>query len=233
LTLSKLGLESQFAGVRASFSGGQYNRLVATIGGALGMNVGKGGQIQDVLVDLKMTDGSMLLDGYERSVDLVSGQLKSTLRGDVAAIENLAFNMGNAGKFNLGGSFEIGDEWTLRDLQLDLNVPDMDAVLFSALWPQWAAPETAAWVAENIPAGRVRDSKLSFAADLSAAKGVRKLYDVEGDIKLRNAKLVWAKGATAITNIDADIYWDNDAFTASFLTGRIDDIALKISRKMQ
>ena len=69
LTLSRLGLESQFAGVRANFASGQYKRLVATIGGALGMNVGKGGQIQDVLVDLEMTDGSMLLDGYERSVN--------------------------------------------------------------------------------------------------------------------------------------------------------------------
>ena len=230
LTLSSLGLESQFAGVRANFASGQYQRLVATIGGALGMNVGKGGQIQDVLVDLDMTDGSMLLAGYERSVDLASGQLKSVLRGDVATLENLAFDMGSAGKFNLGGRFEIGDNWTLRDLQLDLNVPDMNAVLFSALWPQWAAPETGAWIAENIPAGRVRDSKLSFAADLGAAKGVRKVYDVEGDIKLRNAELIWAKGATPITNIDADLYWNNDAFTARFLTGRIDDIALQRGR---
>ena len=230
LTLSSLGLESQFAGVRANFASGQYQRLVATIGGALGMNVGKGGQIQDVLVDLDMTDGSMRLAGYERSVDLASGQLKSVLRGDVATLENLAFDMGSAGKFNLGGRFEIGDNWTLRDLQLDLNVPDMNAVLFSALWPQWAAPETGAWIAENIPAGRVRDSKLSFAADLGAAKGVRKVYDVEGDIKLRNAELIWAKGATPITNIDADLYWNNDAFTASFLTGRIDDIALQRGR---
>ena len=230
LTLSSLGLESQFAGVRANFASGQYQRLVATIGGALGMNVGKGGQIQDVLVDLDMTDGSMLLAGYDRSVDLASGQLKSVLRGDVATLENLAFDMGSAGKFNLGGRFEIGDNWTLRDLQLDLNVPDMDAVLFSALWPQWAAPKTGAWIAENIPAGRVRDSKLSFAADLGAAKGVRKVYDVEGDIKLRNAELIWARGATPITNIDADLYWNNDAFTASFLTGRIDDIALQRGR---
>ena len=230
LTLSGLGLESQFASVRANFASGQYNRLVATIGGALGMNVGKGGQIHDVLVDLEMTDGSMLLEGYERSVDLASGQLKSMFRGGVATLENLAFNMGSAGKFDLGGRFKIDDEWTLSDLQLDLNVPDMDAVLFSALWPRWAAPETAAWVAENIPAGRVRDSKLSFAADLRAARGVRKLYDVEGDMKLRNAELIWAKGATAITNIDADLYWDNDAFTASFLTGRIDDIALQRGR---
>jgi hypothetical protein len=230
LTLSRLGLESRFAGVRANFASDQYKRLVATIGGALGINVGKGGQIQDVLVDLEMTDGSMLLDGYERSVDLVSGQLKSMLRGDVATLENLAFDMGSTGKFNLGGRAEIGDDWTLGDLQLDLNVPDMDVVLFSALWPQWAAPETAAWVAENIPAGRVRDSKLSFAADLGAAKGVRKLYDVKGDLKLRNAELIWAKGATAITDIDVDLYWDNDAFTASFLTGRIDDIAVQRGR---
>ena len=230
LTLSRLGLESQFAGVRANFTGGQYKRLVATIGGALGMNVGEGGQIQDVLVDLEMTDGSILLDGYERSVDLISGQLKSLLRGDVVTLENLAFDMASAGKFNLGGRFEIGDAWTLRDLQLDLNVPDMDAVLFSALWPQWAAPETAAWVAKNIPVGRVRDSKLSFAADLGAARGVRKLYDVEGDIKLRDAKLIWAEGATPITNIDADLYWNKDAFTASFLTGRINDIALQRGR---
>jgi hypothetical protein len=230
LTLSRLGLESRFAGVRANFASGQYKRLVATIGGALGMNVGKGGQIQDIRVDLEMTDGSMLLDGYERSVDLASGQLKSTLRGDVATVENLAFDMGSAGKFNLGGRAEIGDDWALGDLQLDLNVPDMDAVLFSALWPQWAAPETASWVAKNIPVGRVRDSKLSFAADLGTANGVRKLYDVEGDLKLRNAELIWAKGASAITDIDADLYWNNDALTASFLTGRIDGIAVQRGR---
>ena len=77
LTLSKLGLESQLTSVRANFASGQYKGLVATIGGALGMNIGKGGQIQDVLVDLEITDGSMLLDGYERSVDLVSHPVRS------------------------------------------------------------------------------------------------------------------------------------------------------------
>ncbi len=230
LTLSRLGLKGQFAGVRANFASGQYKHLVTTIGGTLGINVGKGRQIQDVLVDLEMTDGSMLLEGYARSVDLTSGQLKLMRRGDLVTLENLALDVGSFGKFDLSGRFEIGEGQALSDLQLDINVPDMDAVLFSALWPQWAAPETASWVAENIPAGRVRDSKLSFAADLGAAEGVRKLYDVEGDLKLRNAELIWAKGATAITDVDADLYWNNDVFTASFLAGRIDDVVLQRGR---
>ena len=34
---------------------------------------------------------------------------------------------------------------------------------------------------------------------------MRKLYDVKGDLKLRNAELIWAKGATAITDIDVDL----------------------------
>ena len=64
-----------------------------------------------------------------------------------------------------------------------LNVPDMDAPLFVALWPNWTAPKTRDWVVNNIPQGRVRASELSFAADLDAAKGVQKVYDVEGRSK--------------------------------------------------
>ena len=230
LTLAALELESQFAGVRANLASGQYQRLVATIGGALGINVGKGGKIEDVLVDLEMKDGSMLLADYDRSIDLPSGRLKSVLRGNVAKLDKLAFDMGSVGKFDLGGTVELGDGWALRDLKLDLNVPDMDAVLFSALWPRWAAPETRAWVAKNIPSGRVRDSRLSLAADLGAPEGVRKVYDVEGDVKLRDAHLIWAKDATVLTNIDADLYWNNDEFTASFLRGRLGDVAMQRGR---
>ena len=80
LALSKLDLESQFSAVRMNISNGQYQRLVATINGKLDMNVGSGGSVEQVLVDLNMKDGSMLVAGYDR-LDLPSGKLKSVLRG--------------------------------------------------------------------------------------------------------------------------------------------------------
>ena len=63
---------------------------------------------------------------------------------------------------------------SVRDLKLRLNVPDMDVPLFSALWPNWAAPDTRAWVVNNITTGRVHASKLSIAADLGASEGCKK-----------------------------------------------------------
>ncbi|MFZ8993237.1 MAG: DUF3971 domain-containing protein, partial [Candidatus Puniceispirillaceae bacterium] len=133
-------------------------------------------------------------------------------------------------KFDVGGKLEIGDDWSLRDLELSLNVPDMDAVLFSAIWPRWAAPNTRTWISQNIPSGRIHQAKLLLAADLGAPEGVRKVYDVEGDLKLRNAGLIWARGATPFSNVDADLYWDNDRFTASILKGRINDVAVQRGR---
>ena len=230
LQLSGLTLESQFSGVRANLSRGQYQRIVSTVSGALGMKIGDGGRVENVVVDLDMKDGSILLADYGGSVSLPSGQLKSVLRGNVVTLENLAFDLANAGKFDVGGTLEIGDDWSLRDLELSLNVPDMDAVLFSAIWPRWAAPNTRTWISQNIPSGRIHQAKLLLAADLGAPEGVRKVYDVEGDLKLRNAGLIWARGATPFSNVDADLYWDNDRFTASILKGRINDVAVQRGR---
>ncbi|MDA1151327.1 MAG: DUF3971 domain-containing protein, partial [Proteobacteria bacterium] len=230
LTLADLTLESQLSGVRANLSRGQYQRIVSTVGGALGMKIGDGGRVENVVVDLDMKDGSILLADYGGSVSLPSAQLKSVLRGNVVTLENLAFDLANAGKFDVGGTLEIGDDWSLRDLELSLNVTDMDAVLFSAIWPRWAAPNTRTWISQNIPSGRIHQAKLSLAADLGAAEGVRKVYDVEGDLKLRNAGLIWARGATPFSNVDADLYWDNDRFTASILKGRINDVAVQQGR---
>ena len=90
-----------------------------------------------------------------------------------------------------------------------------------ALWPNWAAPKTRDWVVSNITTGRVRESKLSIAADLGAAEGVQKVYDVEGDVKVRDAHLTWSENADDLTNVDADLYWNNDEFSASILGGRV------------
>jgi len=229
LALSKLDIESQFSGIRVKLSDGQYQRLVATIDGKLGMNVGKGGSVEQVFVDLNMKDGSMLVAGYDR-LDLPSGQLKSVMRDGKVELQHLALDLGNAGSFDLNGFLDIGDAWALRDLKLSLNVPDMDAPLFSALWPNWAAPKTREWVVSNVLAGRVRASKISIAADLGAAKGVQKVYDVTGDVKVRGADLLWWENADALTNIDADLYWDNDEFSASFLSGRVGSVNLQRGR---
>ena len=86
LSLLKLDLESQFSAVRVNLSNGQYQRLVATMDGDLGMSVGKGGSVEQVLVDLNIKDGSMLVAGYDR-LDLPSGQLKSVMRGGKVELE--------------------------------------------------------------------------------------------------------------------------------------------------
>ena len=139
LKLLKLDLESQFSAVRMNLSNGQYQRLVATIDGDLGMSVGSDG-IQQVLVDLDIKDGSMLVAGYDR-IDVPSGQMKSVMRDGKVELEHLALNFGGAGRFDLKGVVKMNDVWAVRDLKLRLNVPDMDAPLFSALWPKWAAPK--------------------------------------------------------------------------------------------
>ena len=230
LQLSGLELESQFSGVRANLSGGQYQRIVSTVGGTLGMKIGKGGRVENVAVDLDITDGSILLADYGRSVSVPSGQLKSGLRGNVVTLERLAVDLASVGKFEFGGTLEIDDNWSLRELDLSLNVPDMDVGLFAALWPRWAAPNTRSWVSQNIPSGRVHQAKLLLAADLDTPEGVRKVHDFEGDLKLRNAGLIWASGSTPFSNVDADLHWNKDHFTASILKGRINDVAVQRGR---
>ena len=54
-------------------------------------------------------------------------------------------------------------------------------------------PETG-WLT-TLRTGRVRESKLSIAADLGAAEGVQKVYDIEGDVKVRDAHLTWSENA--------------------------------------
>ena len=243
LALSNLELESQFSAVRANISNGQYQRFVATIDGDLGMRVGKGGSVKQVLVDLDIRDGSMLVAGYDR-LEVPSGRLKSLIRGGNVELEHVALDLGSAGNFDLDGVLEISDACrkqvkfcfdqnftgAVADLKLNLGIPDMDVPLFVALWPNWTAPETRDWVSKNIPRGRVRASELSFAVDLDAAKGVQKVYDVEGKVQVREAHFKWSENADMMTNVDADLYWNKDKFSARFLTGNLGDVFLQRGR---
>ncbi len=243
LALSKLDLESQFSAVRANISNGQYQRFVATIDGDLGMRVGKGGAVEQVLTDLNIRDGSMLVAGYDR-LEVPSGQLKSVIRGGNVELQHVALDLGHAGNFDLNGVLEISDACrkqikfcfgqnfagAVADLKLNLRVPDMDAPLFVALWPNWTAPKTRDWLVKHIPQGRVRASELSFAVDLDAAKGVQKVYDVEGNVEVRGAHFKWSKNADLMTNVDADLYWNKDEFSARFLTGNVGDVFLQRGR---
>jgi hypothetical protein len=242
LSLFKLDLESQFSAVRVNLSNGQYQRLVATLEGDLGMSVGKDG-VQQVLTNLNIRDGSMLVAGYDR-IDVPSGQLKSVMRDGKVELEHVALDLGSAGNFALNGVLEISDACrkqikfcfdqnftgAVADLKLNLRVPDMDAPLFVALWPNWTAPKTRDWVAKNIPQGRVRASELSFAVDLDAARGVQKVYDVEGKVEVREAHLKWSENAEMMTNVDANLYWNKDEFSARFLTGNVGDVLVQRGR---
>ena len=87
--------------MRVNLSNGQYQRLVATIEGDLGMSVGRDG-VQQVLTNLNIKDGSMLVAGYE-SIDVPSGQLKSLMRDGKVELEQLKLNLGSAGNFDLNG----------------------------------------------------------------------------------------------------------------------------------
>ncbi len=243
LDLSKLDLKSRVSAVRANISNGQYQRFVATIDGDLGMRVGKGGSVERVLVDLNIRDGSMLVAGYNR-LEVPSGQFKSVIRGGNIELEHVALDLGSAGNFDLNGVLKISDSCrkqikfcfdqnfteAVADLKLNLRVPDMDVPLFVALWPNLTAPKTRDWVAKNIPRGRVRASELSFAADLGAAKGVQKLYDVEGNVEVREAHLKWSENAGIMTNVDADLYWNKDEFSARLLAGNVGDVFLQRGR---
>ena len=160
LSLFKLDLESQFSAVRVNLSNGQYQRLVATLEGDLGMSVGKDG-VQQVLTNLNIRDGSMLVAGYDR-IDVPSGQLKSVMRDGKVELEHVALDLGSAGRLDLEGVIEMSDLGEAQDLKLLLNVPDMDAPLFSALWPNWAAPKTRDWIVSNVTKGRVRDQTFNF-----------------------------------------------------------------------
>ena len=225
--LRKLDIDSQFSGVRANMASGQYQRIVSTVGGKLSLTGVSGNSIEEIVVDLTMENGSMLIAGYDRPIGLSSGQLKSVFRDKKAIMEVLALDMGDNGQLDLNGTLKIGNNWQLRDLALNLNIPDIDAAVFSALWPQWASSKTRDWVAENIPVGRITDAQLLLRADLDAPEGVRKIYDVSGDLKLRDAHVTWAKKASPLTHVDADIRWNNDRFFANILGGQVGDVFLQ------
>ena len=226
--LLQFDLKSQFSAVRANLSNGQYQRLVATIDGDLDVSVDKDGSEQ-VLADIQIKDGSMLVAGHDL-LDAPSGQMKLLMRDGKVELEHVALNLGSAGSFDLNGVLVMNAAGSVRDLKLRLNVPDMDVPLFSALWPNWAAPDTRAWVVNNITTGRVHASKLSIAADLGASEGVQKVHNVEGDVKIRDANLTWSENTDKLTNVDADLYWNNDKFSANILRGSVGSLSLQRSR---
>ena len=225
--LVKVDLDSQFSGARASLARGQYQRFVSTVGGKLGLTGFTGNTVEEVVVDLIMEDGSMLVTEFDEPVSFSSGRFKTVFRENKVIMESLALDMGGDGRLDLEGALEVDSNWELQDLKLNLHVPDMDVALFSALWPQWASPDTRNWVKENIPVGRITDAKLSLGADLGVPEGVKNLYDVKGDIKLRDAHLKWAKTASSLTNVDADIKWDNDELIADIIGGNVEDVVLQ------
>jgi hypothetical protein len=230
LALTRLDLDSRFSAVRANLDAGQYRRMVATLDGQLAVRVAEGGRIDDVLVDVAVKDGSMLLAGLDDAVAIQAGHLRTSFRGTTASLDSFALDFGPAGRMDLSGMAQIGRGLQLRDVTLGLSVPEMDIALFSALWPEWAAPATRRWVGRNILAGRVKAAKLSMAADLDTPDNVRKIHQVSGDLQLQSADLVWQTGAPPLTAVDADLSWDNDIFVAGIQTGRFDDLTLQRGR---
>ncbi|NBW05928.1 MAG: hypothetical protein EBR92_08475, partial [Alphaproteobacteria bacterium] len=230
LTLTRLDLDSRFSAVRANLDAGQYRRMVATLDGQLAVRIAEGGRIDDVRVDVAVKDGSMLLAGLGYAVAVQSGHLRTSLQGNTVSLDSFALDFGSAGRMDLSGTAQVGRGLQLRDVTLGLSVPEMDIALFSALWPEWAAPATRRWVGRNILAGRVKAANLSMAADLDTPDNVRKIHQVSGDLHLQSADLVWQAGAPPLTAVEADLNWDNDIFVASIQTGRFDDLTLQRGR---
>ena len=230
LKISKLDVQSQFSSVRASLAVGQYKRMVATLDGAVDVVIGVNGRLETARLGVTVADGAMLLDGHANSITVTGGSLDAALRGEKINLEKFHLDLGKDGTFDLDGSLVVGKGWTLQDLELGLKVPDMDVQTFAALWPEWAAPATRNWIDSHILSGRVQEANLGLQGDLDTPGDVRKVNQVRGDVKLRNAAFVWQKGAPPLAGVDADLQWNNDEFTANILTGQIDHMTIQRGR---
>ena len=223
--------------MRVDLSNGQYQRLVATLDGDLGISVGKDG-VQQVLADLNIKDGSMLVAGYDR-IDVPSGQLKSVMRDSKVELEQLALNLGSAGRFDLDGVLEISDacrkqikfcfDQNATGAAADLKCARHGCTTVCGIVAKLDSAKTRDWVGKNIPQGGVRASSYHLLLIWVRLKGCKKFMMQKGMSKFET-HLRWSENADMMTNVDADLYWNNDKFTARFLTGNVGDVFLQRGR---
>ena len=230
LKLSKLDLATKFDSVRANLSRGQIRRIVGTVGGAMDVNIGVGGEVKSANLALDLSNGSVLLEDFTTSMPVQKAAVKMAFRKDDLTIESFTADFADGGAITLTGNVMVAPDWTPRDFSVSLEADNLDTRFFQALWPSWALAKTRSWMQDNLLAGHVDNARISMTGAYVPETQKPVLNDISGTGSYRGATVRWAPDMPLITGIDANLVLNNEAFNITTSSGQLEDFVLETGR---
>ena len=230
LKLSKLELATKFNSVRANLSKDHIRRIVGTVDGTMDINIGAGGVINDANLALDLSNGSILLDDYAKSVSLQKAGLKMAFRQGDLIVDSFTADFSGGGAITMNGDMSVAPDWTPQDFSMSFEVDNLETRFFQALWPEWALAKTRRWMQANLLAGHIENARISMNGAYVPETKKPMLGDISGTSSYKNATVRWAANMPLVTGVDADLVLDNAAFNITTSSGQLNDFVLDSGR---
>ena len=228
LQMAGMDMSAVMNGIRMDVGAGQYRRIVSTMDGRVEMRLGAGGVVERMGVTLDLHDGSVLLDDYAGAEGIDKITLAAEISDSTLKLEDFDVAFGNGTGIKINGSMPLAADWTPQALSLSLASRQIDAKLFHALWPQWAAPKARDWIKARVPRATVKDAVLEI--DATFKDGGPEVGAMSGSFAIADADITVATDVPQLTNVSGKIGLDNDSATIILDQGSLGDLALQYGR---
>jgi hypothetical protein len=159
-----------------------------------------------------ITGGHFVMHAAPGAVDVSGGRLDLTPIG--ASAPHIGFSATAQAQENWTGSLTVAlDSVRAEDLP--------------AYWPAKAAPNTRAWVSNNITSGFARNAAFTFDVTAPGDLSSLNVASISGGFDGQDLKLTWLKGVTPITGLNGTFTMPNmDTAVITAQAGQIGGIAL-------
>ena len=158
-----LQVSSVLNSLRLNYKGGVYDALVGTLNGDLGFDIDAAGEVQNVTLDLTLTDGFAQLKTYEDTVKIPAMAIALDYQPDALIVHNLTADFAEAGDLTLTGQHLI--KQGKKHIALSLSSQHIATDLLRALWPSHIGTRTLGWIDRHLRAGFMRQAQIDMRFD--------------------------------------------------------------------
>lgn len=113
-------------------------------------------------------------------------------------------------------------------IKADARLADLPVERLPGLWPEGAAPNPREWVVGNLEGGVVSEALLTLAARLPPGAPVEEMVveQLAGELRPKGVTVHYLRPMPPITDADATVTFNADAFTVTAQRGRVGDLQL-------